>query len=100
MSSGKGMLFYTLFHLSSIQQLPAVEPWLCSWLGPDAKVLTPEGWFEQGHDILGDKHDSKGFWMPNMKTGIFIWDLPPTSAAVALEKLRKPKSSIKIPYTC
>jgi hypothetical protein len=52
-STGRDMLSYLLLHLSAIQQSPAVEPWLRSWLGQDAEVLSPDGWFERGHDILG-----------------------------------------------
>ncbi len=33
-SAGKDMLSYIPFHFSSIQRLPAVEPWLRYWLGP------------------------------------------------------------------
>jgi hypothetical protein len=49
----------------------------------------PEGWFELGHDILGGKHDAKGFWRHGVKSGTFIWAPPPAAASVALEKLRK-----------
>jgi hypothetical protein len=82
-----GMLLFIPFHLSSIQQSLAVEPWLWSWLGTDAKVLLPEQWFECGHDLLGGKYDDKGFWCHTIKTGTFIWDPPPASASVAIEEL-------------
>jgi hypothetical protein len=88
-STGQDMLSFIPFHLSSIQRSPAVETWIRSWLGADAEVLSPEGWFERGHDLLGGKYDAKGFWRPNIKTGTFIWDPPPAAASVAIEELRK-----------
>lgn len=86
---GREMLSYIPFHLDSIERSPNVEPWLRSWLGPSAEVLTPTGWFERGHDILGGKYDSKGFWRNTIKPGVFVWNPPPAAAAVALEELRK-----------
>lgn len=61
-STRKDMLSCTPFHLSSIKRSQAVEPWLCSWLGREAEVLTPEDWFKQGHNILGGIIDSKRFF--------------------------------------
>jgi hypothetical protein len=87
-SAGKEMLTYIPFHLNSIQPSPLVEDWLKSWLGPDAEILSPEGWFERGHDILGGKMDAKGFWRHDIKPGTFVWNPPPAAAAVALEQLR------------
>jgi hypothetical protein len=87
-SAGKAMMTYIPFHLDSIQRSPLVEEWLKSWLGPDAEILSPEGWFERGHDILGGKMDSKGFWRHEIKSGTFVWNPPPAAAAVALEQLR------------
>jgi hypothetical protein len=88
-TAGKEMLSFIPFHLSAIDRSPDVEPWLRSWLGPSAEVLTPNGWFERGHDILGGKVDSKGFWRNHIKPGVFIWSPPPAAAQVALEELRK-----------
>jgi hypothetical protein len=88
-STGKDMLSYILFHLSSIKRSQGMEPWLRSWLRQEAKVLTPEDWFERGHHILRGKADSKGFWRHNAKPRTFIWDPPPAAASVVLEKVRK-----------
>jgi hypothetical protein len=88
-SAGKSMLSFIPLHLNAIERSPAVEPWLRSWLGEDAEVLSPEGWFERGHDLLGGKYDAKGFWRHATKKGTFIWNPPPAAASVAIEELRK-----------
>jgi hypothetical protein len=88
-TTGKEMLAYILFHLDAIERSPAVEPWLRSWLGPSAEVFTPTSWFERGHNILGGRFDSKGFWRHHIKPGVFIWNPPPAATQVALEELQK-----------
>jgi hypothetical protein len=86
-TAGKEMLSYISFHLNAIERSPAVDPWLRSWLGPNTEVLTPTGGFKRGHGILGGKLDSKGFWMHQIKPGVFVWNPPPAAAQVALEEL-------------
>jgi hypothetical protein len=88
-SAGADMLSFIPFQLSAIQRSPAVEDWICSWLGEEAELLKPEGWFERGHGLLGGKTDSKGFWRHEFKPGRFIWAPPPAAADVAIEELRK-----------
>jgi hypothetical protein len=88
-SVGKDILSFILFHLSAVQRSAAVEPWIRSWLGPEAKLLQPEEWFERAHDILGEKLDRKGFWRHEFKAGRFSWAPPPVAADVAIEELRK-----------
>jgi hypothetical protein len=83
------MLSFIPFHLSALQRSPSVEVWLKSWMGEDAEVLSPEGWFERGHDLLGGQYDKKGFWRHKIKTGKFVWAPPPAAALVAIEELRK-----------
>jgi hypothetical protein len=88
-SVGMDMLSFIPFHLSAIERSPAVEPWIRSWLGQEAELLSPEGWFERGHDILGGSMDAKRFWRHGIKPGTFIWSPPPAAASVAIEELRK-----------
>jgi hypothetical protein len=71
-SSGNEMLHYISFHLSELEGLPPVKTWLRSWLGPNMEILSPAGWFERGHDLLGGKMDQNGFWRHSMKTRTFV----------------------------
>jgi hypothetical protein len=86
-ATGKDMLSFIPFHLSVIQRSPLVETWLRSWLGEDAEVLSPEGWFKGGHGHFGGKYDARGFWHHTIKTGTFIWNPPPAAALVAIKEL-------------
>ena len=87
--SGASMMSYIPLHLSALERSPKLEPWIRSWLGSTSETLSPEGWFERGHDIDGGQCYPDGFWRPNLKPGIFIWAPPPAAADVALEELRK-----------
>jgi hypothetical protein len=88
-STGADMLSVIPFQLSAIQRSTAVEDWIHWWLGKEAELLSPEGWFERGHGILGGKTGSKGFWRHKFKPGKFIRAPPPAAADVALEELHK-----------
>jgi hypothetical protein len=81
------MLSFIPFHLNSIEHSPDVEYWLESLLGPNLEILSLEGWFERGHDILQGKMDAKGFWRNMIKPGTFVWNPPPAAADMALEEL-------------
>jgi hypothetical protein len=88
-SVGKDVLSFIPFHLSAVQRSASVETWIRSWLGPKADLLSPEGWFKRGHDLLGGRLDRKGFWRHEVKAGRFIWAPPPAAAEVTIEELRK-----------
>jgi hypothetical protein len=87
--NGNDMMSYIPLHLSAIQRHPRIESWIKSWLGPTAETLTPEDWFERGHDMKGGRVSADGFWRPTIKAGKFIWAPPPGAALPALEELRK-----------
>jgi hypothetical protein len=53
------------------------------------KLLTPEDWFDVGHDITGGTQNCDGMWVPTYDTGSFVWAPPPCVASQCLEELRK-----------
>ena len=53
------------------------------------ELLTPEGWFERGHDFFGSRRNCDGVWIPAYKTGTYIWAPPPGAARHAIEELRQ-----------
>ena len=87
--SGKPMAEFLPFHLSALDRAPALLPWVRSWMGNELEVLTPEGWFERGHDFDGSQKNCDGYWMPGLRSGIYVWAPPPAAADTALEELRK-----------
>jgi hypothetical protein len=89
-ATGRTMLSFIPLHLSAVERAPEVIDWICSWFpGKKVELLEPEDWFERGHDLKGGSHDLRGFWRPNVQSGIFIWAPPPGAAEAAIEELRK-----------
>ena len=68
-----------------------MESWLRSWLPTqnDVSFLTPEDWFEKGHDIQGYCCNVDGVEVPVIKAGTYIWAPPPAAADVAVQELRR-----------
>jgi hypothetical protein len=86
---GRNMLTYIPFDETCMERSPKIETWIRSWVAPTVEFLKPEGWFERGHDISGGDYNDKGFYIPNLVSGTFIWTPPPAAAGVALEQLRQ-----------
>ena len=80
-------------HLNAFERCSLVENWLRGWCelpGDDPFLsLTPEGWFERGHDIVGGAKNSDGVWMPEYKSGNYFWFPPPAAANICIDELRK-----------
>jgi hypothetical protein len=97
-TAGRAMLSFVPLAKSALEVHPPLKEWIVSWAGEkETEFLTPEGWFERGHDIIdytfrpfrqGNK-DSEGFWIPKIQSGTFVWAPPPAAAEAALEELRK-----------
>ena len=90
--AGESMLSFIPFHLTAFDRSSNVEPWVKSWCGAGAISLTPDGWFEEGHDIAGWHKASKSglFERPTLKEErTYIWAPPPFAADVAMNELRK-----------
>ena len=85
------MLSFIPFDQSALQLSNSLEEWIGSWLGDGVIALTPEDWFERGHDITGWRSPEIGFHLPlpSIQQGKYIWAPPPGTADVALEELRK-----------
>jgi hypothetical protein len=88
-SVGECMLGFIPWNVSALDRSPSLEPWLGTWLGGKAEMLSPTGWFTRGHDHLGGSRNKLGFWQHAISPGEFVWTPPPAAADVALEELRK-----------
>jgi len=90
-ATGLSMLSFIPLHLSAVERSPGVKDWIKTWFpkGTEVEFLEPEDWFERGHDLKEGSYDSRGFWRPGVKPGIFIWTPPPGAAEAAIEELRK-----------
>ena len=80
-------------HLTAFERSPALEPWLRNWaetghVEHQFDILKPEGWFEQGHDIVGGAKNIDQVWMPKYKSGNYILAPPPAAADVCIDELR------------
>jgi hypothetical protein len=88
--NGESMFAFLPMHESALQQSALVKNWLKDTVGKDVTFLTPDGWFERGHDhIYSPKVGWDGHWRPTLRSGKFVWTPAPAAAWVALEELRK-----------
>ena len=55
--NGQSMLSFVPLHLGAVDRSPGLKEWINSWArrvrDEDLTLLTPEDWFERGHDIVG-----------------------------------------------
>jgi hypothetical protein len=70
--------------------------WISNWAQLEndplggVELLSPSDWFGRGHDhVPGGTLNSDGRWWPDFKPGIFLWNVAPAAAEIALEELRK-----------
>jgi hypothetical protein len=93
MKGNKVMLDFVPLHLSAIERSPLLKDWINSWfIVPESSRLvhlTPEGWFEAGHDIIGGEKNADNIWIPNYKPGHFVWAPAPAAGQAAIEQLRQ-----------
>ena len=90
--AGKDMLSFVDLAKSAIDRHPPLLDWIRSWTCiDDLAPLTPEGWFEEGHGIVGGENDRHGVWIPKHgpSNKMFLWAPPPAVADAALEELLK-----------
>ncbi len=88
--SGRDMLSFIDLGRTAVERHPPLLHWVRSWTDrPGLEVLTPEGWFEEGHGITGGSLDRHGVWMPvHEQAGqLHLWAPQPPVADAALEQL-------------
>jgi hypothetical protein len=96
---GNEFLGYIPIHRSACTRSPSLAAELEEMFGGGEllEFLSPNDWFERGHDITGWKRESPpgwsslspGFWYPKLKKGCYVWEPPPAAAQFAVEELRK-----------
>ena len=90
--AGKDMLYFVDLGKSAVERHPPLMDWVRDWTGREELApLTPEGWFEEGHGIIGGSLDRRGVWIPEHgpSNEMFVWMPPPAAADAALEELCK-----------
>ena len=88
--AGRKMLSFIDLDKSAVERFPPLLDWLRGWTGDEKlEPLTPEGWFEEGHGIVGGEKDANGVWLPTHgpKGKTFLWSPPPAVADAVLEEL-------------
>lgn len=88
---GEAMTAFIPIHQSAVERSPRLLPWVRSWSGSASLLLTPEGWFQEGHDIDGWLADGRDqLERPRLaENRTYIWSPPPYAADVAIAELRK-----------
>jgi hypothetical protein len=62
--TGKDMLTFVDLALNAVQRHPPILDWVRIWMNhPDLVALTPEGWYEEGHGIMGGVLDKHKVWI-------------------------------------
>jgi hypothetical protein len=96
--AGQDMLSFVDLAKTSVERHPPLLDWVRSWTGIDSlEPLTPEGWFEEGHGIVGGQEDKHGVWIPKHcgSNKLFLWTPQPAVADAALEELLKSRHKRK-----
>ena len=97
---GDSMLSHVPLHVGAIERQPNLRRWLKDvFTSSDGafndnsnrpmEFLTPEDWFERGHDIKGYSTNLDGVTIPSYDKGLMVWSPPPAAARFAIEELRQ-----------
>jgi hypothetical protein len=90
--AGRDMLSFVDLSRMAIERHPPLLEWVRSWTErPDLKPLTPEGWYVEGHGIVGGTPNHHKIWIPDHgpKNELHLWAPQPPVADAALEELLK-----------
>ena len=83
------MMKFIPLHLSPLARSPKLQGWIESWAPKDMIILKPEDWDVRGHDIVGGTVNEEGIWLPTIKKGTYLWNIPPAAASAVIKELRK-----------
>jgi hypothetical protein len=90
--AGEDMLSFVDLGKSALDRSPTLLPWIQSWcLDSSVQPLSPEGWYEGGHGIIGGTRDKHSVWIPDHEPAgqTHLWAPSPAAADAALEELLK-----------
>jgi hypothetical protein len=90
--AGEDMLSFVDLGKSALDRSPTLLPWIQSWcLNSSVQPLSPEGWYEGGHGIIGGTRDQHNVWIPDHEPAgqTHLWAPSPAAADAALEELLK-----------
>ncbi len=90
--TGHDMLLFVDLSCMAIERHPPLLDWVWSWTEmPELEALTPEGWYKEGHGIIGGKLDCHNVWIPEheQRNKLYLWAPQPPVADAALEELLK-----------
>ena len=59
------------------------------------KFLSPEQWFDRGHNIAGGSKNFEGIWMPNYTPSTFIWTPSSAAARTVIAQVRRARTKHK-----
>ncbi len=72
--NGKSMFSFLPMHETALERHPPLKAWITKTMGLDLAFLTPDGWFERGHDhVKGGKIGWDGHWRPILWPGKYVW---------------------------
>ena len=90
---GANMLSYVPLHLTALERSLSLKGWLENHFNiaglKKVQILSPEGWFDKGYDIVGGEYNLDGVWMPRVTNGRYLWVPPPAGGLAAIEQLRR-----------
>lgn len=76
------MLPFVPLHQSALERSPGLLDWVRDHMDTKEErvVLSPEGWYKWGQDIVGGKENLDGVWTPTYKAGTLVWAPAPCVA--------------------
>jgi hypothetical protein len=89
--AGEAMSSFIPIHLGAVECHPVVADWIKSWSTDLLIELSPMGWFEAGHNIMGWEQGQAGFFRPSTLgcKNVYLWTPSPLAADIAIAEMRK-----------